>query len=468
MRSRLAVALLALLLAGCGTEAAKPEPDARSARAEADRFRSVGALRAPGVTIRRRARGTAPGHIFLTPMKGAGQDGPMIVDDDGSLVWFRPLSGGRVATDLRVQEYRGAPVLTWWEGRLAGGGGNGEYVIADSSYREIARVRAQNGLAGDLHEFELSPEGTALFTIYRTVRGGSVVDGVIQEVDVATGRLLLEWSALDHVPPRESYKERSRRPWDYIHLNSIDVDTDGDLLVGARNTHAVYKLDRETGRVLWTLGGKASDFRMGAGTRFAWAHDARRQRDGTITIFDNAARPIVRDESRGLVLRVDERRRRVRLVRAYRHPGGLLAPVQAGMQRLPNGNAFIGWGSTGYFSEHGPRGGLRFDARFTDPANGSYRAYRFPWTGRPADPPAVAVAREGARTTVYASWNGATEVARWRVLAGPSADALAPAGTAPRRGFETAVTVSTSEPLVAVEALGAGGEVLGVSGPVRR
>jgi hypothetical protein len=390
-----------------------------------------------------------------------------VIDDDGSLVWFRPLGGGRVASDLRVQRYRGEPALTWWEGRLAGGGGKGSYVIADGSYRTVARVRAQRGLEGDLHEFLLTGEGTALFTVYRSVRGGRLVDNLIQEVDVATGRLLFEWSALDHVPTRHSYKQRTSKPWDYFHLNSIDVDRDGNLLISARNTHAIYKLDRRTGRILWTLGGKASDFRMGAGTQFAWAHDARRQPDGTITIFDNAARPIVRRESRGLVLAVDESARRVRLARAYRHPGGLLAPLQAGLQRLPNGNAFIGWGSTGYFSEHGPGGDLRFDARFTDRDNGSYRAYRFPWTGRPGGPPAAAAERRGARVTVYASWNGATEVARWRVLAGPTAGALAPVATGPRRGFETALTVGSREPFVAVQALDARGEVLGTSHALR-
>jgi hypothetical protein len=175
----------------------------------------------------------------------------------------------------------------------------------------------------------------------------------------------------------------------------------------------------------------------------------------------------VRDESRGLVLAVDTRRRRVRLRRAYRHPRELLAPVQAGLQRLPNGNVFIGWGSTGYFSEHGPRGTVRFDARFADTENGSYRAYRFPWTGRPAAPPAVAARREGDRVTAYTSWNGATEVARWRVLAGPRADALEPAGTGARRGFETAVTVRTGEPLVAVQALDASGAVIGTSRSIR-
>ena len=428
-----------------------------------ERFRSVPTLRPPDVTVERRARATARGNIFLTPKQGAGQDGPMIVDERGDLIWFRPLADGLFASDLRVQRFRGRPVLTWWEGKGAGGGGNGEYVVLGANYQELARVRSV-GDFGDLHEFELTDRGTALFFEYRTV--GDLVDNVIQEVDVATGELLFEWSAIEHIPREHSYKRRAPgRLWDFAHLNSIDVDRDGDLLVSARNTHAIYKIDRTTGAIEWTLGGKASSFRMGRGTRFAWAHDARRQRDGDITIFDNAAAPKTREQSRGLVLRVTGRR--VRLIRAYTHPDKLLTHNQAGLQRLPNGNVFIGWGATGHFSEHGRGGRLRFDARFTDPENDSYRAYRFPWSGRPATPPAVTATRSGIRTTVYASWNGATAVARWRVLAGPSADRLSAVGGGARRGFETALTVAADEPFVAVAALDARGRVLARSAPVR-
>jgi outer membrane protein assembly factor BamB len=460
LRVRHLVIVCLLAVAGCDGSDDRAVDSSRSAPSDAvQRFRSAPALKPPAVTVRRRAAGMAPGHVFLAPRKGAGQQGPMIIDDRGELVWFRPVPGAESASDFRVQSFRGAPVLTYWQGRFAGGGGNGEYVILDSAYREVARVRSV-GDHGDLHEFELTPEGTALFFVYRTERG--IVDCVIQEVDVATGRLLFQWSARDHVPLRDSYKERvPGEAWDYIHLNSIDVEEDGNLLVSARNTHAIYEIDRRTGRILWTLGGKASDFRMARGAQFAWAHDANRQPDGTITIFDNGAAPQVHEQSRGLVLAVKGRRVTVR--RAYTHRPELLTHISAGMQRLPNGNVFIGWGATAYFSEQAPSGRLLFDARFTDTENDTYRAYRFPWTGRPAGAPKLAAA--GA--TVYASWNGATEVRSWRVLAGPTPNALAPAGTAARRGFETAITVG-GEPFVAVEAIGAGGEVLGRSRAIRR
>jgi hypothetical protein len=377
-----------------------------------------------------------------------------------------------------VQSYRGAPVLTWWQGRFVRGWGRGEYVIADGSYRPVARVQAGNGYRGDHHDFTLTSRGTALLTIYDAVRRdlssvggprrGTVMDGVLQEVDVETGRVLFEWHSLRHVGIAESYKsvpEQPRDPWDYFHINSADVDRDGHLLVSARNTHAVYKVDRSSGAIIWRLGGKRSDFGLGRGSRFAWQHDVRPQPDGTLSVFDNAASPKVRKRSRGIVLTLDGGKRRARLKHQYEH-GDVLAPNKASMQVLPNGNAFVGWGAEPHLSEFSRRGRLLFDAHFPRKVD-SYRSYRFPWTGRPAGPPAVAARRGDGAVTVYASWNGATEVTSWQVLAGPGADMLQPVGSARRDGFETAIRVRTAEPYVAVQARDRAGEVIGTSRAVR-
>jgi hypothetical protein len=453
----------------------KPKRKARGVQ----RFRSRPDLRPPAVRVSRRSRRTAPGHVFVAPLSGPGQDGPMVVDDRGELVWFRPMSG-KTAMDFRVQMYRERPVLTWWEGRFERGWGRGDYVVADTSYRPVARVEAANGYRGDHHDFTITPRGTALFTIYDAVRRnlssvgrhrrGTVMDGVLQEADIETGRLLFEWHSLDHVAIAESYKSLPRRssdPWDYFHINSADVDADGNLLISARNTHAVYKIDRDTGAIMWRLGGKRSDFKMGRKTRFAWQHDARRQPDGTISIFDNAASPKVRKRSRGIVLALDERRTQARLKHDYEHPRDLLANNKASMQVMPNGNAFLGWGSEPYFSEFSKRGRLLFDGRFPGSVV-SYRAYRFPWTGHPTEAPAaVAGARRKGGLTVYASWNGATDVITWQVLTGPRPDALWPARSVARDGFETAIRVQTTQPFVSVQAKDRYGQVMATSRTLR-
>jgi len=352
----------------------------------------------------------------------------MIIDDSGQLVWF---GKDRSARDFKMQYYRGRPVLTWWEGKVVQGHGVGEYVIFDGSYRESARVRAGNGFRAHLHEFLITAQDTALLTAYDAVRmdlsavggpeDGAVWDGIAQEVDIETGEVLFEWHSLEHVGIEESYVEppdNPEYPYDYFHINSIDVDHNNDLLVCARNTWTVYKVERNSGEVLWRLDGKKSDFEMGPGTRFAFQHDARRHKDGTIAIFDNGAHPKVHDHSRGIVVELDEEKMSATLLREYTSPEKTFATSQGNMQLLPNANVFIGWGSEPFISEFSCDGELLFDARFP-PDGESYRAFRFPWSGRPIDGPAVAVEqRPDDKVKLYASWNGATEVDSWEVLAG--------------------------------------------------
>jgi hypothetical protein len=424
-----------------------------------------------------RKPGTGDGLVFLAPKRRSGQSGPTILDSRGRYVYFKPMPPGITADDFRVQTYQGKPVLTWWEGKASERGyGSGTWVVADTSYREIARIKAGNGLAGDLHELTLTPQGTALIPIYHAVKAdlspvhasysdGEAVDSIIQEIDIASGKVLWEWHSLDHVPITESHAgppQKTRFPYDYFHINSIDVDTDGNLLVSARNTWAVYKVDRKTGDVIWRLGGYRSDFALGKDVRFAWQHDARRQPDGTITLFDNESTPPVGDRSRVLRLRVDERTMTATAVKVFTHPAKLLAFAEGNAQALPGGQTMVGWGMGRRVSELGPDGDVLFDVKLPADAD-SYRAYRFAWTGTPADAPALAFTRAG----VAASWNGATQVTDWEVLAGPSPDALRPVARAPWNGLETEIAVELDPGYVAVRAL-ADGRELGRSAPRRR
>ncbi|MBA3790084.1 MAG: arylsulfotransferase family protein, partial [Rubrobacter sp.] len=358
-------------------------------------------MRPPVIDVTTNARGTAPGYILIAPKngpeeEGPGQDGAMILNDSGQLAWFHSLfREDKDIMDFKVQSYRGEPVLTWWEG-VHGGYGQGGYVILDGSYREIARVRAGNDYRGDHHEFLISPRDTALFTVYKQTPGdlssvggpadGTVLDGIVQEVDIETGEVLFEWHSLDHVGLDESSSGAPKNPkfaFDYFHINSIDVDHDDNLLVSSRMTSAVYKINYQTGEVMWRLGGEKSDFEMGPGTRTRFQHDARRQPDGTITIFDNGA--LKTDKlSRGIVLRLDEDAMTATLVKEYPNPDKKLSGTQGNVQVLPDGNVFVGWGSAPSFSEFSKEGELLFDANFPPEAE-SYRAFRFEWIGRPSN-----------------------------------------------------------------------------------
>lgn len=432
------------------------------------------------------AAGSQPRYLAMAPKgypdDGPGQSGLMLVDRRGRLVWFLPSDGAdQVPMDFTVQRYQGEPVLTWWRGSVDHGHGAGAGVIYDRSYQKVAEVRAGNGLQADLHEFLLTERGTALVTAYEKVRtslsaiggpsDGWVYAGAVQEIDIATGRVLLDWRSLDHVAVDETHQEledtgTEDKPFDYFHINAVDVAPDGDLLVSARNTWALYKIARSGGDVVWRLGGRKSDFTLGKGAAFHWQHHARLHTNRKLTLFDNGSSPPEEPQSRALQLDVDTAAKHVSLARQYVHPAKLLADNQGSMQLLPGGRVFVCWGNEPYVSEFSRDGALLLDARFPT-HDQTYRAFAVDWVGTPTDVPSVVVGPNSGRgVTVYVSWNGATEVTRWRVLAGDSAAALAPVVTVHRSGFETAVVVNAAGPYFAVAALDAGGKELARSTPV--
>jgi hypothetical protein len=433
----------------------------------------------PRVEVDASAGGTEPGLILLAPI-GSGPAsapfGPMIVDNRGEPVWYLQLKTVE-AQNLRAQTYRGRPVLTWYEGASTSTYG-GSVVIYDTAYHELKRVHGGNGYSCDLHEFLITDTGTALISIYNDVTAdltsiggpasGHVVEGIVQELDIATGEVVFQWHSLDHVPVEESFRTApdSSGAVDYFHLNSIGVDNDGGLLVSSRNCSTVYKLDRKTGAIVWRLGGMKSDFEMGPGATFNFQHDARSHTDGTLTLFDNGATGAgaedVEPESRPLRLRLDLDAMTAELVQVYETPTARLATALGNVQQLPHGGVFVGWGLAGAISEFAPDGTLLFDAMLGNGA-ATYRAFRVPWTGTPATAPSV-VARDGGNgsMTVYASWNGATEVAHWQLRTGPTPGRLTIVGHYPRAGFETPMQTN-AQAYAAVAALDARGGVLQVS-----
>ena len=440
------------------------------------RFRSRPDLTVPQIRVLEHEPQSSPGYVFVAPKRGSGLDGPMILDDAGEVVWARAAPPDTQVADFRTQRYNGQPVLTWWEGATTVGVGFGEGVVLDEDYRELMRVRSGNGYETDLHEFLLTPRGTALVLAYVYVHAdltsvggpenGLAIDGVVQELDLQNNRVLFEWHSLDHVALSESRwpvpEDPTTEAFDYVHLNSVGIDTDGDLLVSARHTWAAYKIDRRTGSVRWRLGGKRSDFAFEDGAEFAYQHDARRRADGAITLFDNAASqaPQPGKASRALALELEEESGTARVADEWKHPKRLLSETQGNTQVLSNGNVFVGWGSQPAFSEFTADGELVFDGRIGE-GNDNYRAYRGAWAGRPATKPALVIDGREA----VASWNGATGVARWQLLAGARRAAVRPVADVVKRGFETTLTVPRGARVVVARALGPRGRTLGESPP---
>lgn len=472
------------LLASAGALGAVLVPAvARAARTETRaagatrRFHTRPDLRPPGITVATAAPTVAPGYVFVAPFAGTGQNGPLILDNAGEPVWFLPFPTLTVH-NFRVQQLEGKPVLTWWEGQTVNGFFEGDCVIADTSYTVVRRLTGANGLRPEVHEFLITARNTALITSNNflpadlTAVGGpadaTLIESVFQEIDIATGAVLLEWHSEDHVPLDESYFPASAT-WDYFHLNSVDVDHDGNLLISSRYTSTVYKLDRQSGEIIWRLGGKRSDFELEPGASFAFQHDARGHPGGLVSIFDDGADSptnAIESTSRAIVLALDTDAMTARLVRAIPNPHGALTIALGNNQLLGTGGAFVGWGTTPEFSEFGPEGKLLFDAALAGGAM-SYRAFRQPWSGNPGGRPDIALSGgAGGTLEVFASWNGATNVSHWQVLGGTRPGSLRPLRTVPRTGFETGVSLSNWPGYVAVVALDASGGELGRSSAI--
>lgn len=476
---------------GTRPAASRPSSDARGVGTggDVDNFVTRSDLHPPVIRIAQAGgAGEAgqPPYIFIAPRgylaSSVGQPGLMIVDREGNLVWFGSPIGG-TPLNFTVQQYRGQPVLTWSAGYVnAVGITYGTSYIADSSYRVIATVKAGNGAETDLHEFNLTAQGTALITAHREVSTdlsalggpakGAVMASIAQEVDVATGKVLFEWDSLDHVELSESHQAlaggTAGSPYDYFHINSVALAPDGDLLISSRNTWTIYKVARSNGAIQWRLGGKKSDFDARPGAGFAWQHDARMPEPGLLTVFDNASSPPEEPQSRALLLNVDTTAMRVTLERAYTHPAGLLADNQGSVQLLAGGQVFVGWGAQPYFSQFASGAELLLDGEMPVDDQ-SYRAFTFGWIGHPPGAPAIVARPNPARgSAVYVSWNGATDVATWTVLAGKNRSALAEAGSQPRAGFETVISVNSEGPYFAVTAHDVSGRQLARSATVKR
>jgi Arylsulfotransferase (ASST) len=445
-------------------------------------FASAPGLHPPILDVTSPDRDPKAGNLMMTIGPGPGQYGPLIYTPQGRLVWFDQLPGGVNALNLSVQRYQGQDDLTWWQGRvLALGFGEGEDIVMDRNYQKVATIRAGNGYQADLHDFQLASNEIAYIPVYNLMRcdlapvggarNGAIVDTAVQAVDVKTGLVRSEWHSLDHVGVSESHAPvpKDATPWDWFHLNSIDREPSGNLLISARSTWASYQLEGGSGKILWRLGGTRSSFAMGPGAEPAWQHDARLQSDGTITLFDDGSNPRVHYQSRGVRLAIDPARHSARLVHSYPHPGGpLVSDSQGNMQTLARESVLIGWGSIPSLTELAKDGSMLLDAHMP-PGSSSYRAFRFPWTGHPLWLPGVSarVLAAGDSTAVFASWNGATDVASWRVLAGPSPGELTAKAAMPDSGFESSITFPEAYSYVAVQALGASGELLATSQTVK-
>jgi hypothetical protein len=357
----------------------------------------------PPVTILQSGASRRDGDIFISPFGDPATyaNGPEILSPSGKIVWFKAVPSGEEAADFRTQTYDGRPVLTWWQGTGLGGLSSGTDYVYNDHFQQVAQVNAGNGFSADGHEFLITPWNTALIVAYTTATanltsiGGpadqTVIDGIVQEIDIRTGKVLFQWNSADHVPygqSEEPLPASASTPWDWFHVNAVHLAGDGNLLIDARDTWTTYKVSLRSGRILWQLGGKDSSFTEraapgqvldSAGEIFSWQHDPEQVGPNTYTFFDNdsTGAPLL-PYSRAVTVRLNYRTRTATLVASDNQPEGLSAASQGNAQTTRNGDLFVGWGILPYISEFSPSGKLLFNAEFPAGVN-TYRAYQLPW-----------------------------------------------------------------------------------------
>jgi hypothetical protein len=375
--------------------------------------------------------------------------GPMILDMAGNLVWSAPGQYGEDTANTKIQSFQGHDYLTFWAGDKLQESGLGSYYMLNSSYNVVHTVSAVGeGLEGDLHEFKITEDGSALITVYERTSANlsstnvvlpadqTIVDGILQDIDIATGELLFEWRASHHLSNPALQKSSggvvADGSFDYFHMNSIDKDSKGNYLVSLRHIHALVYIDGPTGEILWTLAKDVGDFEdlsEGEATGFQWQHDARwiSEEDGIISLFDNGIAHKHPDAaySQGLIVQLDFVNWTATLLQSYTSTGLISSPSQGNVQLLEKADGpdhvFIGWGASAAFTEHSPNGDLLCETHFGASwlfyfeRVKSYRAFKtFDWRATPTawDPEA-----QIEDDNIYVSWNGATEVAYWSLQA---------------------------------------------------
>ncbi|KAK5115058.1 hypothetical protein LTR62_001755 [Meristemomyces frigidus] len=420
----------------------------------------------------------SPGYIFIAPYQHPGA-GPYIYDKFGNLVWDGfGIVGAANAHDFKVCQYQGSAHLCMAQMNQQLGYAVGQDIIIDSNYKVVATVNTGRAAQpADQHDFQLidGDSPSAIMTSYRVVPydlstfnitngQGWLLEGMFQEVNVASGEVLFEWYSTNHVDPSMTVIAPNttdvggdgltpHTAFDYFHINAIDKAKDGNYLVSARHTSTLYYVNATDQSIVWQLSFLGqSDFTC-SNFNFSFQHDVRiqAQTDTTmnITIFDNAhnCQASTDIQSSGRFITLDF----VKMVatetrRTLAPDGGIASCSQGNTQVLANGYVFNGWGDKAVFSEVDASNNIVLAGTFTNTPNSnstamSYRAFSFDWQSTPNNTkPAVFsyALNATAPNTIYVSWNGATTVSTWRFRGadqiGDSFDVIGSTGHA---GFET-------------------------------
>lgn len=364
--------------------------------------------------------GSRDGYLFLSIFEFAdcSQDNYLlIIDGKGELVYYKQIPDCASVTDFRKQADGS---LSYWEGIQPAPG-----IFDGSIYRMNDRYQVTQAITSavflDNHEFIVLPNGNYLYLLYvfghrqGTIPGQTTVADVIIRETSQSGEIIFDWRSWDHIPLLDTDDRyiTATPIIDYMHSNALEVDTDGNILLSSRHLNEITKIDRQTGEIIWRLGGKRNQFTLTNGTRwFSHQHDVRRLPNGNLSIFDNG-NFLSPPYSRYVEYEIDEERKEITRTREISE--GLFSFAMGSARNLEDGKVLIGWGaySQPAVSEYNAENTETFRLSL-ESGKYSYRAYGEQWAGHPLTQP-VLIHDNG---TLYYSWNGDTEAAGYLVYGG--------------------------------------------------
>ncbi|KAI8663077.1 hypothetical protein NCS56_01113000 [Fusarium sp. Ph1] len=424
------------------------------------------------------------GYVFITPQskgneKGLKQEASFIMKTNAEMIYAHEES---IASEgMGVQALEDQQYLTIWRGVHRNGYGFGEVVLLDHQYKEtvVNLEESMSAIFGqkfpgnlDFHEMELTSRGTILVTAYNTTAAdlrliggpvdGYVADSMFFEIDIETKEILFSWSSLEHFRIEDSMLPRvttmgnggQRNPYDFFHLNSIQLVGHDSFLISSRHFWSVYLISRSDGRVLWELKGNSKGGSFGAlpaHGRFRWQNHVRAHNATStgmmISMFDNhnSEEDNGKTPSRGLLLKLrlpPDPTEKPTVLRVLQSDRARFSTDYGSYQLdLSNNNQFVSYGEGGVVQEFGPGDGtdLRWEGHFGhDDSVQSYRAFKQTWHGTPAQwDPALVVEKPNDVVMGYVSWNGATDIEAYNVYTVEPGVAMRPLGKAVTWGFET-------------------------------
>ncbi len=309
----------------------------------------------------------------------------MILDNELIPLFYKKVTGGNVF-DFKLQP-----------------DGNLTYnIYSVYSYRmdDWGNINKQyitpQGFALDVHDLQVLEDGTYYIfgrdhitvDMSQIVPGGNpaatIIAHTIHHMDTNDNELW-RWNSFDHydILDVDEYINLTNPTIDWTHCNSIEITPDGNIIISTRNFNEITKISRQTGEIIWRLGGERNQFQFINDNRgFKRQHDARVLSNGNVALFDNGY-TLVPQYSSYVEYEIDEQNFTATLIRRYSRNGSIYSQTRGGIQELQNGNILVSWDDVQlpFVSEINTGDTTEFEVKYSNHIH-QYRSYKFSWKSK--------------------------------------------------------------------------------------